>query len=48
MDNEYLRSAIDYSQVQADFEALKRGPHTFKSPNLNIVSWLSHPTSRRP
>jgi shikimate O-hydroxycinnamoyltransferase len=44
MDNEYLRSAIDYLQlIQADLEALKRGPHTFKSPNLNIVSWMTMP-----
>ncbi|XP_011036967.1 PREDICTED: shikimate O-hydroxycinnamoyltransferase-like [Populus euphratica] len=43
MDNEYLRSAIDYLQVQADLEALKRGPRTFKSPNLNIVSWMAMP-----
>ncbi|KAJ6737605.1 TRICHOTHECENE 3-O-ACETYLTRANSFERASE [Salix viminalis] len=43
MDNEYLRSAIDYLQVQPELEALKRGPHTFKSPNMNIVSWMTMP-----
>ena len=43
MDNEYLRSAIDYLQVQPELEALKRGPHTFKSPNINIVSWMTMP-----
>lgn len=43
MDNEYLRSAIDYLQVQTELEALKRGPHTFKNPNINIVSWMTMP-----
>ncbi|KAG5244819.1 shikimate O-hydroxycinnamoyltransferase [Salix suchowensis] len=43
MDSEYLRSAIDYLQVQPELEALKRGPHTFKSPNMNIVSWMTMP-----
>ncbi|CAK7340685.1 unnamed protein product [Dovyalis caffra] len=43
MDGEYLRSAIDYLQVQPDLEALRRGPHTFGSPNMNIVSWMTLP-----
>jgi len=43
MDNEYLRSAIDYLHVQPNLEALKRGPHTFNNPNINIVSWMTMP-----
>ncbi|KAJ8750666.1 hypothetical protein K2173_015847 [Erythroxylum novogranatense] len=44
MDNEYLRSALDHLQVQPDLGALVRGPTTFKSPNLNVNSWISLPT----
>lgn len=43
MDDEYLRSALDYIEAQPDLNALKRGPHTYASPNLNIVSWIRLP-----
>ncbi|KAG5225905.1 shikimate O-hydroxycinnamoyltransferase [Salix suchowensis] len=43
MDDEYLRSALDYIGAQLDLNALKRGPHTYASPNLNIVSWIRLP-----
>ncbi|KAJ6673406.1 TRICHOTHECENE 3-O-ACETYLTRANSFERASE [Salix viminalis] len=43
MDDEYLRSALDYIGAQPDLTALKRGPHTYASPNLNIVSWIRLP-----
>ncbi|KAJ6355292.1 hypothetical protein OIU77_005806 [Salix suchowensis] len=43
MDDEYLRSALDYIGAQPDLNALKRGPHTYASPNLNIVSWIRLP-----
>ncbi|KAJ8750713.1 hypothetical protein K2173_015894 [Erythroxylum novogranatense] len=42
-DDEYLRSALDYLQLQPDLEALKRGAQTFRCPNLNVVSWMRLP-----
>ncbi|GMH14317.1 hypothetical protein Nepgr_016158 [Nepenthes gracilis] len=39
MDNEYLRSALEYLELQPDLTALVRGAHTFHCPNLGITSW---------
>ncbi|KAL0287237.1 UNVERIFIED_CONTAM: Shikimate O-hydroxycinnamoyltransferase [Sesamum calycinum] len=43
MDDEYLRSALDYLEVQPDLIALVRGADTFKCPNLAITSWVGLP-----
>ncbi|XP_073119495.1 shikimate O-hydroxycinnamoyltransferase-like [Henckelia pumila] len=43
MDGEYLRSAIDYLELQPDLKALARGPRYFNSPNLGIISWSRLP-----
>lgn len=43
MDNEYLRSALDYLELQPDLSALVRGPQYFANPNLNINSWVRLP-----
>ncbi|KAI4355847.1 hypothetical protein L6164_004582 [Bauhinia variegata] len=43
MDNEYLRSALDYLELQPDLKALVRGGHTFRCPNLGITSWARLP-----
>ncbi|KAJ0724387.1 putative transferase [Helianthus annuus] len=43
MDDEYLRSAIDYLELQPDLSALIRGPSYFASPNLNINAWTRLP-----
>ncbi|XP_016484287.1 shikimate O-hydroxycinnamoyltransferase-like [Nicotiana tabacum] len=43
MDDEYLRSAIDYLELQTDLSKLIRGPTYFASPNLNINSWTRLP-----
>ena len=43
MDNDYLRSALDYLEIQPDLSALVRGPRHFASPNLNINSWTRLP-----
>nr|BAF49305.1 putative acyltransferase [Clitoria ternatea] len=43
MDNEYLRSALDYLELQPDLKALVRGAHTFRCPNLGITSWARLP-----
>ncbi|KAF9617315.1 hypothetical protein IFM89_035296 [Coptis chinensis] len=38
-DDKYLRSAIDYLELQSDLSGLVRGPHTFGNPNLGFTSW---------
>nr|UGB90597.1 hydroxycinnamoyl-CoA shikimate/quinate hydroxycinnamoyl transferase [Sinopodophyllum hexandrum] len=43
MDDEYMRSALDYLEMQPDLSALVRGAHTFKCPNLGITSWTRLP-----
>ncbi|KAL7099562.1 hypothetical protein ACP275_09G092000 [Erythranthe tilingii] len=43
MDDEYMRSALDYLEPQDDVKALVRGPHTFKCPNMGITSWVRMP-----
>eukprot|EP00250_Pteridium_aquilinum_P010584 c19494_g1_i1 orf=188-1603(+) len=43
MDDEYLRSALDYLQLQPSLDALVRGAHTFRTPNLGITSWTRMP-----
>ncbi|KAK6911089.1 hypothetical protein RJ641_000019 [Dillenia turbinata] len=43
MDNDYLRSALDYLEMQPDLAALVRGAHTFRCPNLGITSWTRLP-----
>ncbi|XP_059457355.1 shikimate O-hydroxycinnamoyltransferase-like [Corylus avellana] len=43
MDDEYLRSALDYLELQPDVSALVRGAHTYRCPNLGITSWTRLP-----
>ncbi|KAF5739019.1 putative Anthranilate N-benzoyltransferase protein [Tripterygium wilfordii] len=43
MDNDYLRSALDYLELQPDLSKLVRGAHTFQCPNLGITSWVRLP-----
>ncbi|XP_054792130.1 shikimate O-hydroxycinnamoyltransferase-like [Prosopis cineraria] len=43
MDDEYLKSALDYLELQPDLKELVRGAHTFKCPNLGITSWVRLP-----
>jgi shikimate O-hydroxycinnamoyltransferase len=43
MDDEYMRSALDYLELQPDFTALIREAHMFRCPNINIVSWARLP-----
>ncbi|RZC93370.1 hypothetical protein C5167_035885 [Papaver somniferum] len=40
MDDEYLRSAIDHLELQANITALARGAHTFRGSNMAITSWV--------
>ncbi|KAK1269217.1 Shikimate O-hydroxycinnamoyltransferase [Acorus gramineus] len=43
MDDEYLRSALDYLEIQPDLSKLVRGAHTFRCPNLCVTSWVRLP-----
>nr|BAA87043.1 N-hydroxycinnamoyl/benzoyltransferase [Ipomoea batatas]BAJ14795.1 hydroxycinnamoyl-CoA quinate hydroxycinnamoyltransferase [Ipomoea batatas] len=43
MDDEYLRSALDFLECQPDLSKLIRGSNYFASPNLNINSWTRLP-----
>ncbi|KAL3736898.1 hypothetical protein ACJRO7_025781 [Eucalyptus globulus] len=43
MNDNYLRSALDYLELQPNLSALARGAHTFRCPNLGIVSWVRLP-----
>ncbi|XWS72644.1 hypothetical protein CRYUN_Cryun02cG0057900 [Craigia yunnanensis] len=43
MDNEYLRSALDYLEKLPDVTSVKHGAHTFECPNLYIISWMRLP-----
>ncbi|PRQ50383.1 putative shikimate O-hydroxycinnamoyltransferase [Rosa chinensis] len=43
MDDEYLRSAIDYLEIQPDLSALVRGAHSFRCPKMGITSWVRLP-----
>nr|AXN55972.1 hydroxycinnamoyl transferase [Plagiochasma appendiculatum] len=43
MDDDYLKSALDYLELQPDLSKLVRGAHTFRSPNLGITSWARLP-----
>ncbi|PIA34355.1 hypothetical protein AQUCO_03800153v1 [Aquilegia coerulea] len=42
-DDKYLRSALDYLEMQPDLSSLVRGPHTFGCPNLGFTSWCRLP-----
>jgi shikimate O-hydroxycinnamoyltransferase len=43
MDDEYMKSAIDYLELQPDLSKLVKGPHTFRCPNIGITSWSRLP-----
>nr|WKA69991.1 hydroxycinnamoyl-CoA:shikimate hydroxycinnamoyl transferase [Crocosmia x crocosmiiflora] len=43
MAGEYMRSALDYLELQPDLSKLVRGAHTFKCPNIGITSWTRLP-----
>ncbi|KAG1364386.1 Hydroxycinnamoyltransferase 1 [Cocos nucifera] len=43
MEDEYLRSALDYLHVLPDLGALVRGAHTYRCPNLGLTSWARLP-----
>ncbi|XVE71162.1 hypothetical protein DITRI_Ditri10aG0128300 [Diplodiscus trichospermus] len=43
MDDEYLRSALDYLEELSDISVVRRGPQHFQCPNLSINNWMRFP-----
>ncbi|GMI87092.1 hydroxycinnamoyl-CoA shikimate/quinate hydroxycinnamoyl transferase [Hibiscus trionum] len=43
INDEYLRSAIDYVEKVSDLNTLVRGPHTYRCPNLAVIPWIRLP-----
>ncbi|KAL4334717.1 hypothetical protein GQ457_07G038060 [Hibiscus cannabinus] len=43
MDDEYLRSALDYLEALPDITAARREAETIQCPNLNINNWMRLP-----
>ncbi|KAJ6673410.1 N-BENZOYLTRANSFERASE PROTEIN putative-RELATED [Salix viminalis] len=43
MDDEYLRSAVDYLEKLGELTAVMRNSETYRSPNLSIVNWVNLP-----
>ncbi|MBA0785074.1 hypothetical protein Gotri_026760 [Gossypium trilobum] len=39
MNNEYLRSALDYLETLPDITVARRTPDTYQCPNLSINKW---------
>ncbi|XVF65889.1 hypothetical protein PTKIN_Ptkin09bG0287300 [Pterospermum kingtungense] len=39
-NDEYMRSALDYIEKVPDQSTLVQGLHTFRCPNLTIISWM--------
>ncbi|KAM6602400.1 hypothetical protein CsatA_022009 [Cannabis sativa] len=40
MDNDRLRSNIDYLELHPNLASVRRGAHTYMNPNLGIISWV--------
>ncbi|KAK6274089.1 hypothetical protein POUND7_011172 [Theobroma cacao] len=43
VDNEYLRSALDYLEKLPDVTTARREAHTAQCPNLSIINWMRLP-----
>ncbi|KAB2026644.1 hypothetical protein ES319_D06G234900v1 [Gossypium barbadense] len=43
INDEYLRSALDYIETVSDSSTLVRGSHTFRCPNLIVNTWMRLP-----
>ncbi|KAK9030121.1 hypothetical protein V6N11_031552 [Hibiscus sabdariffa] len=43
INDEYLRSAVDYTEKVSDLSALVRGAHTLRCPNLMVNTWVRSP-----
>nr|WHU50358.1 rosmarinic acid synthase [Coleus scutellarioides] len=40
LDEDYLRSSIDFLELQEDISKLAQGAHSFRCPNLWVISWV--------
>nr|G0LD36.1 RecName: Full=Rosmarinate synthase; Short=MoRAS; AltName: Full=Hydroxycinnamoyl-CoA:hydroxyphenyllactate hydroxycinnamoyltransferase [Melissa officinalis]CBW35684.1 hydroxycinnamoyl-CoA:hydroxyphenyllactate hydroxycinnamoyltransferase [Melissa officinalis] len=43
LDEDYLRSSIDFLELQEDISKLAQGAHSFRCPNLWVISWVRLP-----
>ncbi|KAK4483377.1 hypothetical protein RD792_010563 [Penstemon davidsonii] len=43
MNDDYLRSTVDYLELQPDLSVFATGDHTFRCPNLGMNSWVRLP-----
>ncbi|GLJ07932.1 hypothetical protein SUGI_0077730 [Cryptomeria japonica] len=43
IDDEYLRSSVDFLELQPDLNALARRADIYKCPNMIITSWTGLP-----
>nr|AJW87634.1 rosmarinic acid synthase [Prunella vulgaris] len=43
LDEEYLRSSVDFLELQDDISKLAQGAHSFRCPNLWVISWVRLP-----
>nr|QGN67259.1 rosmarinic acid synthase [Ocimum tenuiflorum] len=43
LDEEYLRSSLDFLELQEDISKLAQGAHSFRCPNLWVISWTRLP-----
>lgn len=43
LDEEYLRSSVDFLELQEDISKLAQGGHSFRCPNLWVISWVRLP-----
>lgn len=43
LDEEYLRSSLDFLEQQEDISKFAQGAHSFRCPNLWVISWTRLP-----
>nr|AJA31666.1 rosmarinic acid synthase [Salvia miltiorrhiza] len=43
LDEDYLRSSLDFLELQPDISKLAQGAHSFRCPNLWVISWVRLP-----
>ncbi|KAG6413263.1 hypothetical protein SASPL_125971 [Salvia splendens] len=43
LDEEYLKSSLDFLEQQEDISKLAQGAHSFRCPNLWVISWVRLP-----
>ncbi|KAL9226288.1 hypothetical protein vseg_002119 [Gypsophila vaccaria] len=44
VDEEYIRSAVDFLSLQSDLMALATGPHTSRCPDIHVNYWKGIPS----